>query len=407
MKLRSLINFGQAISVVTGINIHFGEEDCIEISVVVLEQKEQIVKLRSAYSFMQSLKQLEEFLDKNIPEGSRLHVNIEGRGVLQKATPRNQLHNHQVLMTSFFPMVQEEDFVSQLYISKEQGFLNVVRKDILVALRQLNARHAWISFSLGAFIVAPLVSLLEREEVSIKNYTLQIASGKIVAVNSNSKIGSQPIVFAQESISPDVFLAYCSAWYLLLGGIGLTFSKWGPEKEAVERYQASIHLHRAGKWALFILLGALLLNTILYLYLQKNVANLEAQESFVTNRYKRTAALQKQTHKLHEIYSHIGWRSNLVPVFYADQVALLVPPEIQLTSLDIGVLDDAVLKAERKQVYRSSLIQVKGLTKDPVSLHKLIEMIEKYSWVEEVDQHRYRHDTRQNLGVFEFVIRIK
>lgn len=407
MKLRSLINFGQAIPIATGINIHFGEDDYIEISVVVLEKRKQIVQLRSAESSVSSIKQLEEFLEKNVPEGSKLHINIEGRGVLLKAIPKNQTHNHQVLMSSVFPMVQEDDFLSQLYTSAECDFLHVVRKDLLVRLQQLNERYAWVSYSLGVFIAAPLVPLLGYEEVLVKNYAIQIASGKIVAISPNIEPDTPPIIFTHESIPSDVFLAYCSAWYLLLGGGGLTFSKWDSHEQSVERYQASIHLYRAGKWALSVLLGALLLNTILYFYLQKNVANLEAQESFVTSRYKKTSSLQKQTSKLKEMYSRIGWRSNLIPVFYADQIALLVPPEIQLTSLDIGVLDDAILKAERKQVYQSSLIQVKGLAKDPISLHKLIELLEKYSWVEEIDQHRYRHDARQNLGVFEFVIRIK
>lgn len=406
MKLRSLINFSQAVPVVTGINIHFGEEDNIEISVVVLEQKKQLVQQRLACSSMQSVEQLEEFLTKSIPEGSRLHINIEGRGVLQKTIP-GKVHNHQVLMTSIFPMIREDDFVSQMYISTEKNFLHVVRKDVLTTLQPLTQRYAWVSFSLGPLIVAPLVPLLQQREVLIENYKIQIDSGQIVSVSPNSKQDVQPITFAQESISSDLFLAYCSAWYLLLGATSLTFSEWGPETEALGRYHGSIHIHRAGKWALIVLLATLLLNIVLYSYLQTNVINLEAQASFVTNRHKKNTALQKQTKRLLDIYSRIGWRSNLVPVFYADQIALLVPPEIQLTSLDIGVLDDIVLKTERKQVYQSSLIKVKGLTRDPVSLHKLIELLKKYSWVEEIDQHRYRHDVRQNLGVFEFIIRIK
>jgi Tfp pilus assembly protein PilN len=407
MKLRSLINFEQAIQVVTGVNIHFGEGDSVEISVVALEQKKQIVKLRSASSFIQSLEQLNEYLDKNIPRGCRLHVNIEGKGVLQKNIPKNQLHNHVILMRNVFPMVREEDFVSQLYYGLENDFLLVARKDILASLLQVSSRYAWVSFSLGPFITSALVPLLEREEVLIKNYTIHIASEKIVAVNPNSNVDTHSIPFAQESISSDLFLAYCSAWYLLLGTSGLTFSKWGPEKDAAERYQLNTHLYSAGKSGLFVLLGALLLNIALYFYLQKNVDDLEAQESFVMSRYQKTAALQKQADKLRKMYSNIGWRSNLVPVFYADQIALLVPQEIQLTSLDIGILDDAVLRTERRHVYEKSLIQIKGLTKDPVSLQKLIELLEKYPWVEEIYQHRYRHDARQNLGVFEFVVRIK
>jgi hypothetical protein len=407
MKLRSLINFGQAIPVVTGVNIHFGDGESIQISVVILEQKNQIVQQKFMDSSVRSLSELEELLLKKIPNGSRIHVNVEGKGVLLKAVPKNGSTNHRTSMKSVFPLINEEEFVSQLYSSIEQDFLQIARIDILANLRQLYNRYAWISFSLGTFIAGTLIPVLQCEKISIRNYSLRIGEKKITDVNPNSELDNSPVVFAQESVSPDVFLAYCSAWYLLLGNSDLTISEWGPERKAVENYKANVHLHRAGKWSLIVILIALLLNTILYFNLQKDISNLEAQESFVSNRYKKATELQQQSRKLREVYTSIGWRSNLVPIFYADQIALLVPSEIQLTSLDIGVLDENLLKAERKQVYQTTLIQVEGLTKDPISLHEMMESLEKYHWVAEIYQHRYRHDIRQNLGVFEFVIRIK
>jgi hypothetical protein len=410
MELRSLINFGQSLSVLTGINIHLHEDGGIHASLVVLRQDKGIIRTLYTSADIYSLVELEQRLLNHVPENGRLHINIEGKGVLLKSLPENEkVEDHRLLLKTFFPMIQEDEFVTQVYSGSQRSFFQIARKDILSALKDVCSKHSWISFSLGAFIAAPLLPFLDGSNLVVKNYVIRSENSKVSEVQMvNYQEPSLPsIPFGNEVISPDTLLAYASAWYILLGSAELKYSDWAPLVEAADAYNFGTHLYRAGKWVMVILLSVLLINAILYFALQDTVKGLELQESLVTSRYKKESAYQQQASSLEAAYEKIGWNSNALPIYYADQIAQLIPVEIQLTSLDIGMLDEALLKNERKQVYQASLIRVKGLTENPISLQQMMQSFEKLSWVKEIEDHRYHHDQRQNAGVFEFIIHIK
>lgn len=410
MNLRSIINFGETLSVVTGVNIHLHEGDSLHASFVVLKQEKGVVKQHYAASNIYTWDQLEQELKTHVPEGSRVHVNIEGRGVLQKGFSKNEKSsNQQSFVKQIFPMIDEKDFAYQFYSGAQVDFLQITRKDILHIVEKICTRYAWMSFSLGAFIGAALLPLLDAKDIVIPHYTIKSKDNRIldIALNEIPETDLSPIRFSNENISSNILLAYAAGLYLLIGLSDLNTSSWQLLQKNEGTYAFNKHLYQAGKWALIILLSVLLINAVIYFQLQGTVNELELQESLANHQNKKESTLKRKSRDLRAAYDKIGWRSNMLPVFYADQLAQFVPDEIQLTSLDIGVLDENLLKTARKYSYETSLIHVKGLTENPVAVQQLVHNVETLPWVFEITGQRYSHDTRQNKGLFEFIIHIR
>jgi hypothetical protein len=407
MQIRSLINFGNALPVMTGVNVRLQDDGGLAISVAVLKREKDVVKQAFTTADLTSVEQLRQVLHEQVPAGARVHLNVEGRGVLSKfATPAADMRLD-VLQKQLFPMIQEEDFVAQRYRSGAEHFVLIVRKDVLTALMPAFERHALISFSLGAFVVAPVLPLLPPGEfIELPHHTLQLRENRITAVHAHEAGTVTTFSLGEERVSSDIFLAYAGAWSLLLGHSDMDVAGWPALHENNDRYQRQAHLHTAGKWAMVALLVLLLVNMALNFWLQGANDEMELHAVQVTDRQQKNSREQHQQTSLTNFLEHAGWESNMLPLYYADQVGQLTGEGIELTSLEIGVIDDGILKSLRKHVYRPGVLRVKGLARDPLALQRMLQAFLQRPWVKAITEQRYQHDARSQKGVFEFYVQL-
>lgn len=408
MKIRSLINFGEVLPLAAGVNVHSEDDGSFSVSYAVLKQEKDMVYPVKISSGIRSAGELKRELEKYLPEGGRLHINFEGKGVLQKVLKKNEAQKkHEELVSMFFPLIKNEEFASQRYTGQTEAFLQIVRKEALYPWFETLDTFAVVSFSLGAFIVSPLLPLLNDRSIAFGGYEVAQENNVILKVSAMPETGLPVVEIGKDTIPKDALLAYGSAWFILLGSAHLEPGPLETTARAKAEYDFHRHLYQASKWSLTAMLAILLINTGLYFWLTSRVESLATVELLSSDRARQHTEKQTKAQDLLTVYNAIGWSSNQEPVYYADQLAQLVRDGVQLTSLEIGVPDAQALKTEKQYRYLPTVIMVKGMAEAPALLQALITGIETLPWVKKVGDQRYRHDIRLNRGVFDFYIYIK
>jgi hypothetical protein len=409
MTLRSLINFGQALSEVAGINIKILNDDSYDISYCILKKEKNVVAISKFETDINTLSQLEEKLKGNLAIGAQVHINVDGKGILTKTIDAsNDTARETELVKKLFPMIKTEEFTIQRYPVGPQIYFDALRNDVVEKFQSLTAQFSIVSISLGPFVVAPLSSVLEGDTLSLDDYTITFAEGKIESVAEiASSIDQQKILIGNDELPANTILAYSSALSLLVPNEDLRLTNLPWVSQSLGEYIFNKKLYVAGRAALIAVLTLLMINALVSFQLQSETQNLVMQESMYAGKKSKTDVKLKKLSGLSAAYKNIGWETNQLPVYYADQIAQKVTPEIQLTLLDIGVIDEKVLKKEKRQVFQPNMIKVKGLTKSPLSLKSWVESVENLGWVKDVFDQKYLYDSKQGKGAFEFYIQIR
>jgi len=406
MNIRSLINFGDLLPMAVGLNVNFLEDGGLDMSLVVVKQEKDIIRSTHVITGMSTVEDINARLREVVPAGARIHINLAGKGILVKSLSAGKGRGSimELLKTSF-PMLRPDDFVAQRYEAGEQHVLLVARKDALARIFQACDGYSPVSFSLGVYVVSPLLALLDVPVVEFDLHRIQYSAEVITAVEARVSSGSlEAIKVGEEHIQATAFLAYASACSVLIGTPDLDSSEEPGLQEALLDYEQRATVYKAARLGLGVVLALLIVNAMVFFNLQSATQQLEEKGALVGGQRKQSTDKAKLNRSLAIVYDRIGWRSDNLPLYYADHIAATVNDSISLTVLEIGVESSASNRQDRQQFYAADRIAVKGEAEDPDALKRMVDELEKQPWIQKIGDRRYRHDTRLGKGIFDFTI---
>lgn len=409
MTIRSLINFAESMKTGAGINVRLIDNDMVEISYCILKRNEDVVAIAGHRTGISTPAELIASLKPLLPQGCRVHVNIEGKGILHKefdpAKYSADIHN---LAADLFPMVKPEEFFLQKYTGNTIGFLGLMRMEGLALINEIKEQFLVTSMSLGPFIISGVLPFLPAGGVAVKGYSLGVTDNEIksVRIEDNESVPAE-LRIGEDLLPSAVLLAYASSFCSIFGVAHLSTSPLPWLEEKNQSFMLMRNLYSAGRIAIAFVLVSLLINALVFFWLDEKTQVLSAESELFSGKTREKNKRQKQLTNLVQEYEKIGWSENIIPLYYADQIAKSVIREIQLTSLEIGTLNAELLKKERRSYYQADLIKVMGIADNPASLNKWLNEIGKLHWIKAITDQQYQTDTRTGNGLFEFYIEVK
>ncbi|AYB29204.1 hypothetical protein [Chryseolinea soli] len=407
MSIRSIINFEEASNTSIGVNFLYGASETF-ISYCVLQKQKGEVTLVKSKAQLESTEQLISELGPYLLQDIRIHVNVEGRGVLTKEVPKPANQQAQDLF-SIFPGVKEQDFIAQGYSGAETEFCSLLRKEFLesnVFYKRYGKRV--VSISLGKFIFGALIPFLEKgPTVSLPDATIHISENKIQKIDSAISTTSSSILVGTQQIDGECGVAYGAALSIFLGTSELVLSGITETDYATELFDAKKSVFKTARLALLLLLGVLLCNALVFFKLKGDVSEMTSeisqQEVMVSGQHKQL----KEAAQIEKIYNGLGWSENSQPIWYADQLASTLTNEIELSNLQIGVVDAGRLRKDKQYFFQSAQILVRGYSSEAAAVTAWLSKVETLPWVDHVEGQTYRYDGKSKMGLFEFAIHVK
>lgn len=401
-----MINFNELQNTVIGINVQV-HDYAYDISFCVLKNSNGQLAIVESGKGLASIELLNDKISA-YRTYARMHINFTGNSVLLKAIG-GQTFSHDDAVQLAFPFMRRDELVSQLFVTEKNTWLCVMRIDRLTVLNQLHdLGYSVYSYSLGPFILNLISSFLRGQEISVNQYEIVFSEDcQILAVNNDSGERKLDIQIGDFTIDSELVASYSSACSIFSSDTGLDVSRYHRVTQNREAFEFSQKLFRVGRRAALITLLMLIINALLFFWLDGEIVRLESQVSFLKGQSRQNNAAQSKLGALTKSYQSLGWESNMMPLFYADQLAAIVPSKIQLTLLEIGVFDDEKMRREKVLSFRSDRILVHGKALTPIVLDDWIKRIVELEWVTDISDQRYQFSTEDKAGMFELIIHIK
>lgn len=407
MSIRAFINFAEAENTAVGINISQGPSQELVISYCVLKNVKgvlSLVKKNKIGSFEQLMSELQHILE----QGVRIHLNFEGKGVLTRNAEHQRDSSFEQAL-SYFPGLKKEDFIVQTYRGSSQDFYALFRKEAVESnvffQRYGNSVY---HLSLGVFILHAVLPFLQQDHIALPGLRIERANGAIhQIINDGAGSAEGDIRVGDENIDAESLLAYASAVNIFSQSSELKTMELEGVIHSRKLFEVKKSIFSMARTALFLLVGILVINAVAFFHFKDKVQSIEADVAERENRLSQTGIEQEKKSKLEKLYQVLGWRSNGLPIYYADQLAASVTPEIELSKLEIGYADLNSLKKNKKIVFYSDMIKVEGYAQEASSINAWIGAVEKLDWVDHIEEQKYQYDAKSKKGFFEFIVRSK
>jgi Tfp pilus assembly protein PilN len=337
-------------------------------------------------------------------------LNISGKGVLIKQM--DGVNEVQQDTGKIFPDLNTADFYIQQFLSGDQLFVAVVRKNVadhwIGVLEQ--SGYSILSLSLGPFPLSNVIDQLNIYEGDINLNGFRITrdgqmNWRDVAYSPDYispftlKIGSEPI--GQQLILP-----YAAAFQLVL------FSRLSPVQAIVERldlrYSTVIGLKKlkaTGALILGFFFILLLLNVIVLSWLNAENVLLDSKVSVSASSNSDMEALTAQIKAKEMLLDEIGWDGAFNKARLIDQLAALLPEEITLREMAINPVDNANNKDTRQLHFSDHRIRLSGNSQQVVAVNEWVARIKTLKWAKSAELESFDFDNDQQTGKFNIIIR--
>jgi len=305
--------------------------------------------------------------------GVRVHVNIEGKGIITRMLQSSDQIDED-FVKRILPGFDGKNFVGQLFSGASTRVLTLLRKDSV------------------NFVDNFWTSSVKIHSVSLGNFI------------SNEELGLIPTPYPLEDKMSE--LAYFSALNIFNPGKSIEFFGAEEFEKNKRRYEHAKNFFHQGRYALIVLFCSVAFNLICYLTLREKVAELQLTATSREISLKEDQKNRNSLLKAQVLYSKLGWPSNVLPLYYADQIALSRREPIQLTFLEIGTEDRTVSGNERKVGFDQTKIRISGKAKSVSALGIWLAELRTRAWIRDIINQKYNQGKLTEEGSFEFEILI-
>jgi hypothetical protein len=394
-----LVKYFSKIKKAVGLEIILSQHNDWELNLAEVRIEKGIIRTIQKNTGIKGIDNAVGHIPKNVP----VIISICGKGILFKKTNQTGSPIH---LQDVFPGIAPADFYYQAIDIGDQKYVAILRRnilnDVLSELRRLDV-HVYNVF-LGPFAICHILPLMKYlTEVQTSCYDLIIGQEKIQQINGASISTPQTCLIGDEHVMKGEILAYASAISPFLSA-PVEESPASPVPGLKDEWRQKAFYKTAGTALLAFFFLVLLANTFFYFEASKNNDELKAKARQINSLVVQLEQLKKEVESRKRFIESIGWTKSPRPAFYADQLALSTPSQVNWTELVLFPTDEARLKKDRKKYYIKDKIQLSGKCKDPVLLNNWLKSLEKETWVKAIENQEYHYDYSENTGLFHFSI---
>ncbi|MDN3580771.1 hypothetical protein [Mucilaginibacter flavus] len=337
-------------------------------------------------------------------------LNLSGKGVLIKQI--GGVNEVQQDPDKIFPDLNTADFYLQQFLSGDQLFVSVIRKNVadhwIGILEQLG--YSVLSLSLGPFPLSNVMDQLNIYEGDINLNGFRIKRDEqmnwTALEYSPQYISPFALKMGSEPVGQQLILPYATAFQLVL------FSNLSPVQAIVERLDLQYNkvidikkLKMTGALILGFFFIFLLLNVIVLSWLNAENSLLDSKVSVSANSNSDMEALTAQIKAKEMLLDDIGWDGAINKARFIDQLAALLPEEITLGDMAINPLDNANNKDTRQLHFSDHRIRLSGSSQQVVAVNEWVARIKTLKWVKSAELESFDYDSDQQTGKFNIIIR--
>ncbi|MEM1323275.1 MAG: hypothetical protein AAGG75_23620 [Bacteroidota bacterium] len=394
----------QQYSQVAGVELKKGAGGQELFELVLLQREKQNISIVERHSAIESLEQL----SSHIPSGTPVALTLNGRGILHKRISSRWNEPEEALLSAL-PNAKLDELCYQIHQGEGGQWVSILRKTILDNWLEGFARQGLtvVQLSLGPFGVEPLLPLLQFNEGTLHTglYDLELAGGAIRDFREGE--GQRGIVYslANEPLANELLPAFAGGFQAMAGLPPQLFND-----EALQDSANNYLYNRLFKllgWGMLIGIFAILLfNFMAFNWLNTKNQQLSLELAYHQQQLSQLDTLKKQYAEKQSFLSQSNVLESSRLSYYADQIGLLLPSELQLTALRLSPpRSSSSTKREAPHQFDPATIIIKGLTRRPQILNAWIKTLESRDWVKEVSVQPYS-ENNEGLGAFELSLKI-
>lgn len=401
-KLKHIISNKPRNSV--GIELFVHGTDKFSYRIVKLDKQTDEIKIIHTEQELDSLSKIKKHLKFDTP----ISISIQGKGILNKVIENNNENYSKSLLSQVLPNAKADDFyIQQTKLNDNKNFISVIRKSqvksVLESFAESNINICDLSISYH-----PLLALNELisigKDFSIQDDLFVTQNDKIidiVKVDPNKETDS--ITIGSEELNTSDLLPFSSAFLNFFNySERVTLSNEFNSFKEEFKYRILFRKVRIGILTFFLLL--LMINYLLFQKTNSTTSrlsqNLTYSNSLLTEIENLNADIQLKERMVRES----GFLKSYYHAYMADRIALTMPKEISLLTLEVQ-RPFGRYEENEKCTFDNNSIQISGYATHSNYINVWLNKIKSESWVNEVNMIEYSHETEQNTGYF--IIKIK
>lgn len=387
-----------------GVELKLNTDGMVDMRSVELFRKGKLVHLGNK---KQGNGALDEVL-KNL--SGPVALAITGRGVLVKKTRKLEEVTEGSLQ-HVFPGFKLEDFYVQNFVSGDDSYLSVIRKetaDKLIAGFRKNG-IAVLMLGLGPFAVDQVIPQLNIYEGTLGFDGHLIRLKEDQAWESYGQKGDEGTGFSLKidmEVIPEQFLiAYAIGFQLLLTELLEPIEVDGPliQTERTE-VLAKLRFEKRGMMALASVFVLLLINFLLFSYYDSHNQEMAGRAGRQSDQMANRKKMEIEIKEKELLVNKLGWNKGLKYAFICDQIASVLPAAVTLTELSVNEKEPDMGGAAKTQPREAGQIKIKGQADNVYAVNDCIYAFKKKSWIKEVQLEKYAADEQKQAQVFTIVL---
>jgi hypothetical protein len=390
----------------TGISISLMAEGSMLIDACSVVRQKNKLNFHKKLAGMTSMEYLKRHVDDNFP----VALNLTGKGVLHKQigkVPEITEDNFNKIL----PNTSLNDFYIQNFISGEHSFVSVIRKaEVNRITDQLTALgYQVLQLSLGPYLLQHILPQLNIYEADF------VVNGHAVLRNEDSEwTGYQykeqekaafPLKVDTEPLAEGLIIPYAAAFQLLLA------SDMEPVQAGVTGIMASyqkVISEKKLRLAFFFILGvffiSLLLNFIIFSWLTADNNELAVRTSLSAKSSDEAQRFNASITRQESFLAVLGGENNIRKSIIIDQLAVMLPPEVAWTEMNLNPVDLQGSRLQKSPAFRDGTIRINGNCLRIVPVNEWIARVKTLPWVKEVQLESFLFNSELATGQFTIII---
>ena len=349
-------------------------------------------------------------LMKALPAKSFVALNLSGKGILQKQVQRST-DDGPVDIQKVIPSLNPKDFYVQQMASGSQGFISMIRRTEADSWIEALQKEGFIPLilSLGPFPVMHV-----ERQLNVYDYELIFNGHRIYRTDASqwesctydaALLAPFPLKLESEGINERLLMPYAAAFQLVMA------AKLTPVIAEVPVLETTFHevldkkkLQLRGGLIVAIFFILLLINFILFSWLNSDNNKLSEQVGMSAQSSIDLEKIDDQVKQKEALLHNLGWDDDVNKSALVDQLADLLPPELNWQQLDINPVDLANSRIQKLPVFFERQIRVIGTSGRIIPVNEWIARIKTRHWVKSVQLESYDFNNELNIGQFMVII---
>ncbi|PTT01378.1 hypothetical protein DBR11_07460 [Pedobacter sp. HMWF019] len=399
-----MLNLKNRLTNCTGAEVRINADGTLDIRWVKLSLDKKLVHIEAKKRHTSTLQKIEE------PPLGNLAVTLTGKGILLKKTKKiEELTEHN--LQHIFPNFKLPEFYVQNFISGEDSFIAIIRKETVDSIIQVFEKQGMkiLVLSLGPFLADQVIP-----QLNIYGQTLYF-DGHHIALNEDKnwkdyhfKVDAEAkftIKIDMEVIPEHFILAYAAAFQLLLHQDLDVIEVDAPLiKNNLLELAAKLKFEKNGALALGGFFLLLLINFMVFSFFNSSNQELAGRAGQQSDLSANREKLETEVKEKESEVKKLGWNRGLSYAFICDQLGQRIPKSIVLTELSVNEPDKLRTGVEKEVVYEPGKIKITGEAANIYAINDCIFAFKQLHWVKDVQLEKYVTDDQKQTQVFTLLL---